>query len=167
MPASNRPEARSSSLYSERDYDAINRQITRRKRVMFLPCAVLLALLIFSLAVRVQWLTITCTIAMGVILIAGQDLFIKPLLCYRAHLDNVLYGRAHEVTLPFAALSEDISLVDGVYCRALTCTDMDAKNRPYERLFYLDTLKELPPVAPGEKLLIVHHDLTIVDVTRA
>lgn len=167
MSASQHPKARTSSLYSQQDYDAILKQIRRRKHLIALPCYLLLIVLFFSLAVRMQWITIACTILMGVIFIAGSDLLIRPLNSYRDMLHNALYGRVHEVKLPFAALSAKVNLVDGVPCRALTCTDVDAKGRPYERLFYLDAQKAMPDVEEGDMLHIVHHGLNVADITLA
>lgn len=167
MPETNRPEARASSLYTEKDYALIVRQMRSRWICAAIPCCVLLAVMIASLTVRIEWLTTISTILIGVILIAGWDLFIKPLNCYRKYLYNVLYGRVHEAVLPFAALSEDVNMVDGVACRSLTCVDTDAKGRPYDRLFYFDAEKAFPEFSEGDMLRVVHHDLIVADVTRA
>ena len=167
MPTTTPNSARENSLYSVQDLSAINAQINRRWVILLAPCAVLAALIVLSLILRLEWLTSLCTILIGGALIGGYDLFIKPLVCYRRHLNNALYGRVHEVELPFVALSEDESLVDGVTCRALTCLDYDGKGRPYDRLFYFDALKTLPDFQPEEVIRVVHHDLMVADVTRA
>lgn len=167
MPASNPTAARTTTLYTTQDLTNIGSQIRRRWLILAVPCAVLLAVLVFSLIQRLEWLTSLCTILIGAALIGGYDLFIKPLVCYSRHLKNALYGRVHEVDLPFVALSEDESLVDGVTCRALTCLDYDGKGRPYDRLFYFDALKPFPDFQNGEMLHVVHHDLMVADVTRA
>lgn len=167
MSEANRTEPRTSTIYSAKDYETIQAQIRKRWRIVALPCIVLLAVLIWSLTARIEWVTTGCTILIGVILIAAYDLAIKPLDCYRRHLRNVLYSRVHEATLPFVALSEDISMVEGVACRALTCLDYDAKGRPYDRLFYFDCLKQFPEAAEGDMLRVIHHDLVVADVTLA
>ena len=167
MNDKNTRQARSSTLYSDQDYTDISGQITARWVRVAIPCVLLLALLIYSFTVRIEWITTVCTILIGVILIAAYDLAIKPLVCYRKHLDSVLYGRARETTLPFVAISEDVNLVDGVNCRSVTCLDMDAKGRPYDRLFYFDCMKDFPDFKEGEMLRIVHHDLLVADIQRA
>ena len=167
MPETNRPEARASSLYTAQDYALIVRQMRARWICAAIPCCVLLAVMIASLTVRIEWLTTISTILIGVILIAGWDLFIKPLNCYRKYLSKVLYGRVHEAVLPFGDLSEDVNMVDGVACRSMTCVDTDAKGRPYDRLFYFDAEKTFPGFAQGEMIRVIHHDLIIADVTRA
>ncbi|MBE5811002.1 MAG: hypothetical protein E7318_08735 [Clostridiales bacterium] len=151
-------------IYSEADYTAIQAQKHKRWLIIGIPCAVFAAALIVSLFIRLQWLTIACTLIIGVLLIAGYDLFIKPLRCYALHLKNCLDGRTHECTLPFIRLSENIDLVEGVRFHQLLVSDTDAKGRPYERLFYFDAEKTLPDIQEGDLIHIVHHDLAVADV---
>lgn len=160
-------QPRKSAIYTEQDHSVITNQLKKRWLIAAIPCALLLAVLIYSLVVRQEWLTTTCTILIGVILIAGYDLFIKPIACYRRHLDNVLYGRARESTLPFLAITEDVNVVDGVAYRSVTCQDVDGKGRLYERLFYFDAAKAFPDFQSGDMLRIVHHDLVIADIGQA
>lgn len=157
----------SNTIYSEADYTAIVRQQRKRWLILGIPCALLTAVLIVSLFLRVEWLTSTSTILIGALLIAGYDLAIKPLHRYEIFLKNCLHGRTQVCELPFIRLSENIDMVDGVRCRQLFCTDMDAKNRPYERLFYFDAEKEFPAVNEGDMLRIVHHDLCVADIHLA
>lgn len=154
-------------IYAENDRIAIRKQIDKRWLILSVPCAVLLAVLIYSLVVRIEWLTSATTILIGVILIAGYDLAIKPLRCYEKHLNNCLHGRTRECDLPFIKLSENVDVVDGVHFRQLLCADEDAKGRPYERLFYFDAEKEFPAAKEGDLLHIVHHDLAVADVHLA
>lgn len=158
--------ARENTIYSPEDVRAIREQIRMRWLAVGIPCVLLLAVLVFSLVKRVEAVTTISTILIGAILIFCWDMFLKPLCCYRKYLQNVLYGRTHEVELPFVALSEDVNVVDGVPCRAMTCMDSDAKGRPYERLFYFDALKTFPDFQPGETVRVTHHDLIVADVTR-
>lgn len=159
--------ARESTIYSPEDVSAVKEQIRRRWLAVGAPCVVLLAVLIVSLVLRVEAVTTVSTILIGTILIFCWDMFIKPLSCYRKYLESVLYGRTHEAVLPFIALSEDVNVVDGVPCRSLTCQDVDAKGRPYERLFYFDAQKTFPAFEQGDMLRVTHHDLIVADVTRA
>lgn len=160
-------QARKSAIYSEQDHSVITGQLKKRWLITAIPCVLLLAVLVYSLIIRQEWLTTTCTILIGGILIAGYDLFIKPIACYRRHLSDVLYGRARESTLPFLAVSEDINLVDGVAYRSVTCQDVDGKGRLYERLFYFDAAKAFPDFQAGDMLRIIHHDLVIADIGRS
>lgn len=157
----------SNVIYTEADYTAIVKQQRKRWVILGIPCAILAVVLIVSLFIRLEWLTTACTIVIGALLIAGYDFFIKPLHCYEVHLNHCLHGRTRECDLPFIRLSENIDVVDGVHCRQLLCADMDAKGRPYERLFYFDAEKEFPPAKEGDMLHIVHHDLTVANVYLA
>ena len=159
--------ARQSTIYSQEDLAAINRQIRQRWLAVAAPCAALLAGVVVSLIFRVEAVTPICTILIGVLLMFCYDLLIKPLCCYRKLLKNVLFGRVHETQLPFISLSDDVNMVDGVACHQLICEDFDAKGRPYERLFYFDAEKTCPEFQAGDRLHIVHHDLLVADVTRA
>ncbi|MGN0794397.1 MAG: hypothetical protein ACI4MG_08020 [Aristaeellaceae bacterium] len=154
-------------LYTESDLSSICRQIRKRWRIVCIPCLLLLGILIWSLTQRLEWITTACTILIGGLLIAVFDLAIRPLNCYRKHLDNVLHGRIHAVTLPFVSISEDVNLVDGVAYRSMTCLDVDGKGRPYDRLFYFDAQKQFPDYQEGDQLLIRHHGLLIADIHRA
>lgn len=151
-------------IYTEADYAEIVKQQQKRWLLIALPCVLLLVVLFLALMNRVEWLTTVSTILIGVILIAGYDLAIKPLHCYEMHLNSCLHGRTRECELPFIRLSENVDLVDGVHFRQLLCKDMDAKGRPYERMFYFDMEKSFPDVQEGDMLHIVHHDLNVADV---
>ena len=70
------------------------------------------AVLVYSLCIRVEWLTTACTIIIGALLIAGYDFFIKPVQCYKNHLNHCLHGRTRECELPFIRLSDNIDLVE-------------------------------------------------------
>lgn len=155
------------TIYTEADYSAIRQQMKKRWTILLIPIAVLLAVLVYSLIIRVEWLSSTATIVIGVILIAGYDFAIKPLRCYARHLDNALRGRARECDLPFVSLSENVDVVDGVRFRQLLCADVDAKGRPYDRLFYFDAEKEFPAAKPGDMMHIVHHDLSVTNIYQA
>lgn len=151
-------------LYNESDLAAINQQIRKRWMLLLIPCTVLLIVLVVSFIVRIQWLTTGATILIGILLIAGYDLTIKPLDKYQKHLSNCLHGRTRECDLPFIRLSENIDVVEGVRYHQLLCADTDAKGRPYERLFYFDAQKEFPAAAEGDMLHIVHHDLSVANI---
>ncbi len=153
-----------STIYSEADYTTIVAQQRKRWLILSIPCVIFAVALIVSLVVRLEWLTSLSTILIGITLIAGYDLFIKPLNCYARHLRHCLHGRTRECELPFIRLSGNVDMVDGVRCRQLLCSDLDAKGRPYERLFYFDAEKAFPEVNEGDMLHIVHHDLTVANI---
>ena len=140
-----------SSLFSAQDQAAIRAQLKKRLILVLIPVLALLGAAIYFAIQRNEVATDVLTIVSLSSLIFCYDLFLKPLRCYQRHLDNVISGRRRAVDLPFLAISDDISLVDGVPYRAMTCTDLDAKGRPYDRLFYFDAEKPFPAIAAGER----------------
>ena len=146
-----------SSLFSAQDQAAIRAQLKKRLLLVLIPVLVLLGAAIYFAIQRNEVVTDVLTIVSLAVLIFCYDLFLKPLRCYQRHL---------AVDLPFLAISDDISLVDGVPYRAMTCTDLDAKGRPYDRLFYFDAEKPFPAIAAGETVRVVHHELDVSDVVR-
>lgn len=152
------------TIYTEADYTAITQQLKKRWLYLGIPCALLLAAVIYSLCVRLEWLTSAATIIIGVILIAGYDFAIKPLRCYQRHLNHSLHGRTSHCELPFIRLGENVDVVDGVRYRQLLCADIDGKNRPYERLFYFDADKAFPHVKEGDIVHIDHYELSVANV---
>jgi len=151
-------------IYTEADFLAITRQQRKRWLLIAIPCLILLIPLVAGLLIRVEWMTSVSTILIGVVLIAGYDLAIKPLHCYEQHLNNCLHGRTRECDLPFIRLSENVDVVDGVHFRQLLCADVDGKGRPYERLFYFDADKTFPQVQEGDMLHLVHYELSVANV---
>jgi hypothetical protein len=155
-----------SSLFSAQDQAAIRAQLKKRLILVLIPVLALLGAAIYFAIQRNEVATDVLTIVSLAVLIFCYDLFLKPLRCYQRHLDNVISGRRRAVDLPFLAISDDISLVDGVPYRAMTCSDLDAKGRPYDRLFYFDAEKPFPAIAAGETVRVVHHELDVSDVVR-
>ena len=138
MIADEQVTAEPSSLFSAQDQAAIRAQLKKRLILVLIPVLELLGAAIYFAIQRNEVVTDVLTIVSLAVLIFCYDLFLKPLRCYQRHLNNVISGRRRAVDLPFLAISDDISLVDGVPYRAMTCTDLDAKGRPYDRLFYFD-----------------------------
>lgn len=153
-----------STIYTEADYTAITQQYKKRWLLLAIPCVLLLGALIYSLCVRLEWLTIAATLLIGAILIAGYDFAIKPVYCYQRHLKHCLHGRTSECELPFIRLSENVDVVDGVRYRQLLCADVDGKGRPYERLFYFDADKEFPAAQEGDMLHLASYELVVANV---
>lgn len=151
-------------MYTEQDLLAINAQQRKRWFILGLPLAFFAALLIFSLITRVQWLADVATVLLGVTLIAGYDLFVKPLHKYQLHLEAMLHGITHELDCVFEALSEDVSEVEGVAFRTMTVICRDEKDKSYERMFYYDCEKTVPAYVRGQKLRLVYHDHQLADV---
>jgi hypothetical protein len=64
----------SNTIYSKTDLAAIRAQKNKRWLILCIPCAVLMAVLVFSLVIRLEWLTSAATIVIGIILMQTQNL---------------------------------------------------------------------------------------------
>ena len=153
-------------MYTMEDLTTIQGQKKKRCILLAVPSILLLLVVLVSFLLRIQWLTITATIVVGVLLIAGYDLGIKPIRAYELHLRNVLLGETHELVCIFDHLSTDVSNVDDVRYYSLIVLDRDDKGRPYERLFYVDCEKKLPDIQKGERVSIVYHDHVLANLSR-
>ena len=132
--------------------------------MLAIPGGLLLIGLIASLVIRVEWLTTLLTILLGSLLIAGYDLFIRPLHRYQKFLKEALHGRVREVECIYQSVTMDAEPVEGVLCRTMTVIDHDDKGKPFERIFYFDDLKPFPALTPGQKLHVVFHDRSVVSM---
>lgn len=155
------------TLYTAAELKSIRLQQNKRRKLLLFPCAVLLTVILFSFILRLQWLSITATIALGVLLLAGQELAIRPLACYEKHLKNCLEGPARTCELPFISLSETVVVLEGVAFHELLCRDKDSRGSTCERRFYFDAQKTFPQVQEGDMLHITHHGMTVTDILPA
>lgn len=154
-------------MYSESDLTAIRMQQKKRWALLAIPAGLLLITVVVSFLLRVEWVTTSATILLGVVLIAGHDLLIKPLRDYETHLNNVLHGRTHELTCIFDRFSPEVSVVDGVKYHSIIVLDTDERGKPYERLFYYDCEKPEPDFQKGEAVKVVHHSRELGSIVRA
>ena len=75
-------------MYTQLDLDQINAQEQKRWRLLVIPEVLLLAALVYSLVIRVEWLTTALTCVMAFLFIFCYGIAIKPLRCYAKHLQN-------------------------------------------------------------------------------
>jgi len=154
-------------LYTQTNLDTIRAQQKRRWMAVGIPAAALLIGMIVCFILRIEWATALCTALGGGLLIAGWDLFIRPLKCYERHLKAALHGRKAETTLAFASIDHDESIVDGVRYFSFMVTDYDKKGKPFDCLFYYDAELPLPDYQPGEMLRITYYDKMICGLEKA
>lgn len=155
-------------MYTEQELTGIRQQQKRRWIALWVPVALMVAAIVVILVIRgmrqmpdkpAEIAVQVLTILIGVLLLGGWGMLIKPLHCYERHINNLLHGRTHvfeEGT--FSAMEEDESLVDGVAYYALTLHCLDEKKKPYERLFYYDVQKPKPELQDGDPVRVVYHD---------
>ena len=152
------------SLYTEKDLQAIRGQLKRRLYGMLAVSVVFLCAIIFTLTLddhkenRPEALTTAITLVWGFVLIAGWDLLCRPLRCYVKHLNSALHGRTHEVAVEFSRASEEKSVVDGVTYRDLVFLGDADKHGDRERMFYWDAELDDPPFREGEQVTLQYYD---------
>lgn len=151
-------------MYTQQDLDQINAQEQKRWRLLVIPEVLLLAALVYSLVIRVEWLTTVLTCVMAFLFIFCYGIAIKPLRCYAKHLQNALHGRTRVTEGTFKRLDTEESMVDGVTYRAMIVSVGNPKDEEDDRLYYYDVEKPLPDFAEGTKLRVTYHDREVADL---
>ncbi|MBQ2700898.1 MAG: hypothetical protein IJF65_07055 [Clostridia bacterium] len=151
-------------MYTPNDLNAIETQLRRRIWAMGIPGGILLAGIVVSVlpSIRLQWLTVALTIALGVLIIFGYGMFLSPLCAYRDFLKNALYSPNHPLNVIFKSLKQDPCLRDGVVFYPMMVSEGNPDDEEDDRLFYYDIQKPLPQLEPGTPLHIVYHDKSII-----
>lgn len=151
-------------MYTEQELTLIRQQIKKRWLLMLIPVVLMLVLIVTGIIIRSEFLADAATLLLGISLIFGYDMTIKPLRCYERLIDGLLHGRTHTLDCEFGSMDEDVSLVEGVNYWGVTVVCYDEKNRPYDRLFYYDVQKPRLNIAAGTKVHLVFHDRMLGEI---
>ena len=154
-------------LYSDQSYEQINRQLKRRLTILFAVAAVLLALFLYAMIARCEWLAMVSACLLECFIIFYADLFCAPLLRYRRLVRSALSGRAHEKTMVFDHLEPESSAVDGVACRSLIFLGDADKHGSREVLLYWDQEIPLESLTPGETYTVRFTGKNIIGIQPA
>lgn len=152
-------------MYTEQELTAVIAQKKKRLIALLIPVALLLIGTIYFIIMRNELAVDVLFILAGALLIAGLDLFVKPIHCYERHISNILHGMTHELDCEFGSFSEDVSEVDGVNYRTLTVVCYDEKNKPFDRIFYYDLQKPVPALIPAQPIRVLYHDRAVGALT--
>lgn len=147
-------------MYTEDELLKLQQQAKKMKLVPAVIGIVFLIAILVSFILRIQVLTVLLTIFCGSFIIFYAEMYLKPILAYRTHVDAMLHGRIHTTEGTFQHISAEIDLVEGVRYHAVSILEPSEKE-PIERLFYYDLLKEFPELTPGTPVRIVYHDREI------
>ena len=149
-------------LYSEKDLQEISAQL--KKRYILLGCglAVFLALFIFSMVIRMEWLSMVsvflfCSLAVFVI-----EMFCLPLHRYKKLITAALTGRTHIETLEYKETEAETSVVDGVTCLGVIFLGAPDKHGTREQRFYWDKEIPLPAFNPGDQVTLKYTGRNII-----
>lgn len=154
-------------MYTEQDYADICAQRKKRFILCAIPMAVLFALLVYSLVIRLQALTVGATIALGVIWLFVYGLLIKPVSDYQRHMDQVMHGRVRTLTAAFKRIDDQPVIREGVRYYAMLMNVGKMDNEEDDRLFYYDANLPIPDWKQGEMLTITYHDKALGKWERA
>ncbi len=151
-------------LYRPEDLIALRSQLKRRIILLLVGCGLLLAVAIWSLSARIEWLTMGAFILLGAAAIFVIELLCRPISQYKRLIDSALHGRSHTETLEFARVEPDSSLVDGVPCRSLVFLGEPDKHGERERMYYWDERLPLPVLKEGEAISIRYTGKNIIGI---
>lgn len=149
-------------LYSEKDLQLLSSQLKKRSVLLGAVLAVILGLFIYSMTIRLEWLSIVllalfCAVAVFVI-----ELFCLPLHRYKKLIHSALTGRTHTDTLVYDHAEEESSLVDGVLCTGLIFLGEPDKHGIREQRYYWDRELPLPAFNSGDQVTIKYTGKNII-----
>ena len=149
-------------LYSSNDLQQISSQL--KKRYLLLGCvlAVILAAFIWSMIIRVEWLSMTLFILFFAAAVFVIEMFCRPLHRYQKLIVSALTGRTHIETLEYEKAEEDTSVVEGVLCRGLIFLGNPDKHGVREQRFYWDEELPLPAFTPGSQVTLKYTGRNII-----
>ncbi|MBQ4640771.1 MAG: hypothetical protein IJB69_09700 [Clostridia bacterium] len=148
-------------MYTKQDFDDLTAQLKKRRLVLSVPCVLLLGGIVFSLCIRLMWLTITLTILLGIVAIFGHTMFLSPVSVYRRHVDHALYGRVRKTEGCLKEMEENAVWRDGLMLVPLIINIGDMKNEEDDRLFYFDGRRPHPGWEMGQQLCLTSYDKLI------
>ena len=141
-------------LYSAEMLASLNGKLKKRWILVGIISALLLAGFVWSVAIRVEWLSIALLALLGVFLIFFIEMFCRPLLDYRKLVVTALSGRSHDRVMEYVRTEPDTSSVDGVSCISLIFLGDADKHGSREQLLYWDEEIPLPALQEGQSYTV-------------
>ena len=152
------------NLYSDQSFLAVDRQLKRRLVLLFAVLAVLLAVFIWAMIARTEWLAVVSACLAGCFAVFYADMFCAPLARYRRLVRTALSGRNHERDLEFLRLEPDRSVVDGVACSSLIFLGDPDRHGSREMLLYWDRELPAPDLEPGAVYTVKYTGKNIIGI---
>ena len=137
-------------LYTAEMLESLNRKLKKRWILAGIISALLLAGFVWSVAVRVEWLSVVLIVLLSVFLIFFIEMFCRPLLDYRKLVVSALAGRSHDRDMEYVRTEPDSSSVDGISCHSLIFLGDPDKHGSREMLLYWDEEIPLPALQEGK-----------------
>ena len=149
-------------LYSEKDIQQLSGQLKKRYLLLGCALAVFLALFVFSMIIRMEWLSVISCFLFFAVAVFVIELFCLPLHRYRKLLVSALTGRTHTETVEFERVEEETSLVEGVACRGLLFLGAPDKHGTREQRYYWDAELPLPGFKAGDQVTLKYTGRNII-----
>ena len=141
-------------LYSAEMLASLNGKLKKRWILVGVISALLLAGFVWSVAVRMEWLSVVSVVLLGIFLIFFIEMFCRPLLDYRKLVVSALSGRSHDRVMEYVRTDPDLSRVDGVSCLSLIFLGDADKHGSREQLLYWDEEIPLPALQEGQSYTV-------------
>jgi hypothetical protein len=149
-------------LYSEKDVEAISTQLKKRYLVIGCIMAVFLAVFIYSMVIRAEWLSVLSLALFFAVAVFAISLFTVPLHRYKKLMISALTGRSHTESLEYKETEPEDSVVDGVLCVGLIFLGSPDKHGTREQRFYWDREIPLPAFRPGDQVTLKYTGRSII-----
>lgn len=149
-------------LYSQKDLEQISGQLKKRYLLLGCALAVILAVFVYSVTVRIEILSMIMFMLFFMLMVFVIEMFCLPLHRYKKLISSALTGRTHTETMEYEKTEDDTSVVDGVPCRGLIFLGAPDKHGSREQRFYWDEELPLPAFTPGAQITLKYTGRTII-----
>ena len=148
-------------MYSQEDYLAVGKQLNKRRLVCALPLILLLAAIVYSFILRIEWLSAALLALLTVLALFCHQMFILPVKQYQAFLQLALHGRNRKDAVRFDGISGQTVVREGLRCYPVTMRADCKKEELEERTYYWDANLPLPAWQQGQPINILSHEKLI------
>lgn len=153
-------------MYSQENLNQIEEQFKQRLGVLGLLLLLPMATLVYSMVVRIKWLTMLASSLTGCIAILYIGLSLSPVFYYRKHLRALLPGRKRELSGIFKGFDPHVVLRDKVRYHSFLVNIGELDDPNDDRLLYWDDHFPLPDWQEGERFWIASFDKSVVEWKR-
>ena len=149
-------------LYCDKDLQQVSGQLKKRYIILGIILAVILAVFVYSMIIRLEWLSIVSLALIFAVMAFVIDLFCMPLHRYKKLISSALSGRSHTETMEFSEAESESSFVDGVACRGLIFLGQPDKHGTREQRYYWDLEIPLPDFKAGDQVTVKYTGKNII-----
>jgi hypothetical protein len=149
-------------MYTIQDVISLSRQLRMRTLLWLIPEALLLACVVVSFILRIQWLTSLISFSLGVVILFSLNMFILPLKHYKDFLLVALHGKTSRSTAAFAAFEEGAVMREGVRFYPLIMQVDTPREGLDERRYFWDANLPKPAWQKGDRITLLSHESMVV-----